>query len=305
MIDTTDNAAAAAAASDDAAAQAAQAAAEQAAAAAATDAGADQGAAGQGDDAAAKAAETAAAAAQAAGTAEPEKKPAKAPKWAMDRIAEETEAKRLAREELARERAEKKALADLVEHLKRGNGGAAAAADGTAAAATVDTAAARVTAPAAVDPKRYEADVLSAAERLRFNDDCNTIFQAGTSEFKDFPDAVETLNKANVMQDDFLMDVLAADRANAHKVIHELAQNPEKAIQLARMPSRQRLAELVRMTTAAKPAPKRETAAPPPIKGKVEAVASLDEGDLSDTISDDEWSARFDKKYKINGHASA
>ncbi len=301
-----DGAGAGAAADDDAAAAAAQA--DETAAAD----GADKGAAGDGAAAAAepdKGADKGAAAAADAGAAAPVAKPSKAPKWAMDRIAEETEAKRQARQRAEKLEAEKQALEQLVEHLKKGSGGAASSGDATAQTQTIDTAATRVAAPP-VDTKAIEErvrnEIRSEVQREQFDKDCNTIFANGTAEFKDFGDAVRVLQGAGVMQDDFLLDVLAADRENAHKIIHQLAEAPEEAIGLIRLSSRDRLAKLVRMASAApvKPAPKKESNAPAPIGKTVAAVASQDEGDLSDDVSDDTWSQRFDKKFGLNGHAT-
>lgn len=220
------------------------------------------------------------------------------PDWAADEIKEARRGKAQAKEEAERERAARRAAEELIEHLKKGNAGASAAVgDGAVAAATVETAAARATGQPP-NAEKYNADVLAAAERVRFNEACNDVLIAGTAEFKDFEKGVGVLNAANVLHDEFLMDVLAIDKANAHKVLYELAQDANKARRLAALPSRQRIAELVRLTSATKPAQKRETSAPAPIPGKVAAVASADEGDLGDNVPDDDtWSERWNKKY--------
>jgi hypothetical protein len=235
------------------------------------------------DAAAAAEAETARVAAEAAATeaAKPHGNKGKTP-WYMERINEETNAKRALEAELARVKAEKEALA--------------AAADPTLAAPT---------AKAAPD---FQTAVRQEAEKIRFTEDCNAIAAAGNAEFHDFGQTLGILNAVGVTNDDFLMDIIATDKANAPKIMRALAEDPTRAKQLVNMNSRQRVAELVRMsipastTTATAKAANQISKAPAPRAG-IAAVAQRDEGGLSDNISDEEWDRRYEKikKNAANG----
>lgn len=74
----------------------------------------------------------------------------------------------------------------------------------------------------------------------------------GKSEFTaaEWNEKAEILGAVGAASPEFVMDVIAADPANAHKIIYSLAQDPERAASLANMDIRQRTAELTRMSMA-------------------------------------------------------
>jgi hypothetical protein len=251
----------------------------------------DAGEAG-GDIAAAKAAEQAAAAAtQAAAAAKA--KGQKAPKWALERLAEETRAKQALAVELEHERAEKRRLAELTERLQAaGKDGK----DGAAAAAT------KPPVPA-IPAERFDAEVQRRAEQLLFTQDCNAVAAAGHAAFPDFGETLGILNAVGATSDEFLQDIIATDKAAAPALMRELAANPERAKQLVTMSSRQRVAELVRMSIplgrnkASVPSVGNVLSRAPTPKAAVSGQASRDEGGLNDTIGDEEFSRRWDDKF--------
>lgn len=124
-----------------------------------------------------------------------------------------------------------------------------------------DPAAARTTQQ---QPQNFETAVRSEAERLRLYEDTVAVKNAGLAVYPDFNNSLNLLTAVGATEDDFVKDVLAVDRANAHAIFHKLAQDPEKAAALAGMSSRARIAELTRMTMPAAAAPAVEPAKPAP-----------------------------------------
>lgn len=215
--------------------------------------------------------------------------PARTPWW-MTRLAEEgdkVKAERTAREAVERERDELKA---------RLNGAPPAQAPA---------------APPARQPGQ-SADDFNAAVRREVDQrelyaNTTAILQRGSEKFQDFAQTLSTAQALKLTDDEVVLDLLAADRDNAHVILDDLAKNPEKAVALVKMPSRQRIAEFVRMSTAL--APKAPAAAAPPALAvsrapkPAPALAPVGDGGgddplVSDAGSDDDFSAAWDRKYK-------
>jgi hypothetical protein len=159
------------------------------------------------------------------------------PKWALDRISEEARRARAAEEELARERAGRQSAEELLRRLQSG----APNANATAAPPN----------PQQQSPSGRQAEIAAEAARQRFLEDINDTVAKGLSQFghDSFTGTVNTLTAIGA-NDEFLADVLAVDKANAHQLFQKIAAEPERAATLARMPSRQRIAEIARMTVA-------------------------------------------------------
>src|SRR6185312_11344868 len=113
-----------------------------------------------------------------------------------------------------------------------------------------------------------------------------------------FQGALTILNAANVVNnDEFVADLIAVDRANAHVMLERLAKEPERAAALASLSSRQRIAELTRMSLQPpakdeKPAPPgvSKAPAPPPYVAPSSSHARNWRGD---DASDDEFDRGF------------
>lgn len=157
----------------------------------------------------------------------------------------------------------------------------------------------------ATPPQDIDRLVNSRAAALRLADDRNALVQAGQTKFgaSEFNQAAEIAAACGCVSDDFVADVLAVDRSKAHEIYMKLAEEPERAAQIAQMDSRRRIAELTRMTMTinapAAPAPKAPAApakqvsrapAPPP---PVEPSATKTVPWYSDEASD----ADFDKGF--------
>ena len=175
-------------------------------------------------------------------TPEPAAKPVNpnSPKWALDRISEESQRARAAEAELARERAGRQSAEELLRRMQAG-GGATPPTPTPALAAT----------PATPVTQPRQAEVAAEAARQRFMEDINDTVAKGLSQFGNdsFTGTVNTLTACGAT-DEFLADVLAVDKANAHTLFQKIAAEPERAATLARMPSRQRIAEITRMSIA-------------------------------------------------------
>lgn len=212
--------------------------------------------------------------------------------WYMKRIHEETNAKQA--ERTAREAAEERAR-NLEEMLSRLQ-------DPTKAA----PAAARTEAPQV----EFQTAVQREVARQRMHEDTTAVLNAGTSTFSDFRDTLNLLTTLGVVSnDDFVLDVLAVDKVNAHVLLDKLAKDPERATALAGMDSRRRIAELVRINdmapakpadpAPAKPAPAAPVSrAPVPKPALAPAAAAASQRDpFSDEVSDADFSAAWEKKF--------
>jgi hypothetical protein len=120
-------------------------------------------------------------------------------------------------------------------------------------------------------------------------------------------ESLSVLQAVGAITDDFVSDVLAVDKFNAHKLFDSIAKDPEKAAALAGMSSRQRIAEITRMSlgsqkTETSPAPaatpaKTVSKAPAPATRVVTAAATT-LPKYSDKISDEEFTAQFNARMK-------
>lgn len=240
--------------------------------------------------------EPAAPAEPAAAPAEPPQ-PAKAPppKWAIDEITSE----RARRREAEREAQEYKAMLDRLQ--RQGQQPPA----GDSPAGQQPQPDARRQEP---DPRTYEADVRAAAARMRLGEDTVDVRRKGEAEFPNFGETLRILNVMNFTADDVVADLIAVDKANAHKLLDKIAKDPERAGELAKMDPRTRVAEFTRMSMAeqqqqppakAPVAPKPVSSAPPPKPAFDPAGSPGDPTDLMDDdnkLSDAEWRRRYKAK---------
>lgn len=195
--------------------------------------------------------------------------------WYMERINEETNKRRAIEDQLAQKAREAEEARALLERLQGGDKS--------------------VTAPARQN-NDFDAAVRAEAEKLRTDDQIKTVARAGLSSYADWMVKADVLHKANAASPEFVLDVLAVDPANAHKILYALANDPDRAFHLSSLDSRSRIAELTRISmsetkTAAPAAPKpaavSKVPAPRPV---LEATRSPDETP-EDEMTDAQWSA--------------
>ncbi len=109
-----------------------------------------------------------------------------------------------------------------------------------------------------------DAAVNARAEYLLYRRDAAAVGERLSKQFgqQRFNDAVNLLSAATTDNgDDMLRSIMAVDKDNAHLLLNELSQNPERIISLANMDPARRISELTRMAIAAAPAAKVEPAA--------------------------------------------
>jgi hypothetical protein len=206
------------------------------------------------------------------------------PKWAIKRITDEMAAKRAAleRAEAAEKRANE-ALA-LAESLR-----------GQRAPQPTPT-------PFQPQPAQFsQADVQREAVRMRLHEDTTEVLTKGMAAYGPaFRQSLDILNAANVVNnDEFVADLIAVDRANAHVVLSNLAKEPERAATLASMNSRQRIAELTRMSMApaakdTKPSAPGVSRAPAPAPHVAPSSSNVKDWRVDDA-SDDEFDRGFNE----------
>lgn len=161
--------------------------------------------------------------------------------------------------------------------------------------------------------------VLEAARRLRFNDDVNVLrsnFIAHAGQ-QGFNDALSVLNATGAASDEFVGNVIAVDRTNAHLILEKLSRDPEKAARIAAMSGAQQIAELTRMSMAPteKPVEKNALNTTPPTKSVSKAPPPpppVSPGGKkavdwrSDESSEDEfqrgWEEMMERKLAKNGY---
>ena len=222
------------------------------------------------------------------------KRKANAPKWAMDEITTQRAARRAAEETAAAKDREIENLRQMVERSAKDGAGTAA-----------DTATAAPSRSQFANKEEFDRAVEAAAQQREFARSTQDVFDAGIKDFEDFQESLNIMTAVGATSDDFAADLVAVDKANAHKIIHELAQTPELSKRLVAMSSRQRVAELTKMSmklseTAAKTGVRQVSRAAAPLRA-LEGSAGTDENDFSDNVPDDVWSSRFDKKFGLNG----
>lgn len=158
------------------------------------------------------------------------------PKWALERIGEETGKRQAAeeRERVATERAN--ALEEITRRLQAG---------------------AKPGDPAAQQPvpepitRRAASDVEQEAARLVFDRDVQRVSETGHKAYGPrWVDAVNILDRCNANSTEFVASVMEIDPAKTHEIMFQIAQDPEKAVALTRMSPARRIAEITRIADA-------------------------------------------------------
>jgi hypothetical protein len=210
------------------------------------------------------------------------------PKWMLDRIAEAQRNEQAARQDAQKERDGRTNAEALAARLQKGD-----------------------TAPAPQPPQVDMALVNQAANKQLMDQARQQIIKDGYAAFggPKFDEMANILGAVGCVNDEFVADVLAVDRPNAHKTLAALAAEPETAARLASLDSRSRIAELTRITMAKaavvepvvvvvpKVAPKVVSKAPAPAP-VVEPSASKVVDWRADEASDEDFTKGFEETMK-------
>jgi hypothetical protein len=165
--------------------------------------------------------------------------------------------------------------------------------------------------PTAGTPE-WQTAVQREAARLRLQDDSTAIRDAGFKDYgQSFGQSLAILNAAGAVSDDIVLDLIAVDKANAHKILATLADDPDRAAALSSMDSRRRVAELTRIsdrmatpTTTATPTLKaapaktvsKAPAPPPPIEPSATKIKNWRADDASEEEFQRGWEARMKER---------
>jgi hypothetical protein len=154
----------------------------------------------------------------------------------------------------------------------------------------------------ATDMEEFNRAVEQAAAQRELAKAAQDVCDAGVKDYEDFQESLNIMAAIGVTSVDFAADLVAVDKANAHKIIHQLAQTPELSKRFAAMSSRQRVAELTKMSLkmtegsgGGKQVLRKDRVGAGP--EALEGSAGTDTNDLGDNVPNDVWSARFDKKF--------
>jgi hypothetical protein len=105
------------------------------------------------------------------------------------------------------------------------------------------------------------------AARMRLYEDALDVRNRGLAEYgAAFNETLNIINSLGASTDDFVSDVLAVDKVNAHTLYKKLGEEPEKLAALTQMSSRQRIAELTRLSMAKAETKASEQVSAPPVK---------------------------------------
>lgn len=221
------------------------------------------------------------------------------PKWALERISEETNGRRQAVERAEKAETELANARELLARLQ--------SQPQPQAQPQPQPQPQRQPIPFQQPQGNDDQRIQDAARQQRFLEDINEARSRGFSEFgtglDGFQGTINTIAAVGI-GNDVLADVLAVDRANAHKIFHKIAQDPDGARALTHMTSPQRIAHFTRMTMADQPKtdpnpapqPAKTSAAPEP-RPASQGVAALPADTLADDVDDAQWSKNWDAKY--------
>jgi hypothetical protein len=171
-------------------------------------------------------------------------------------------------------------------------------------------------APAApkADDAAIETRARQIAQETLNNERIGSVISAGVAKFADWDDRTAKLAAAGAATPAFVLDVVAVDPVNAHVILNALADDLQKAAHLAKMDTRTRTIELVKMSMAANqtaqpapavdpkpPVPPKTVSRAPPPPPPVDPGASQSVDWRSDKASDDDfsrgWEARQREKF--------
>ena len=165
-----------------------------------------------------------------------------APKWALERIGEETN-KRQAAEERAR------SFEEIVNRLQSQQ---------PKPQGDQQQPQERQPVRHQEQPREEQSAVQQEAARLLFQRDLQNVSEAGIKAYgPSWAEAVNLLTRCNANTPEFVASVMEIDPARTHEIMFEIAKDPERAVSLARMTPVRRAAEITRMSmpkTDAKPA---------------------------------------------------
>lgn len=221
--------------------------------------------------------------------------------WFLTRISEESEKARRANERAEEHARQLREAQEIIARLQRGE------TQSDPAPRTQE----QFRQPPQTDNRQDE--INKAAARQIFLQDTVDVRNRGLAQYgAQFNEALNILNAVGATSDDFVSDVLAVDKAKAHEIFAEIAKDPERAAMLSGMNSRQRIAELTRMTMAnpppqnqqreAAPAQRSAVSKAPPPAPQIQTTETKVKDWRADDASEEEfqrgWEARMRERHQ-------
>ena len=115
-----------------------------------------------------------------------------------------------------------------------------------------------------VAPPSNDADVDRRAAELLFIRDAHNVSEAGFKTYgQTWNESIKALDAYGINSPDFVSSVMEVDRSRTHEIMHQIAQDGEKAIALAAMSPARRIAEITRISIAMAANTASSTATPP------------------------------------------
>lgn len=146
-------------------------------------------------------------------------------------------------------------------------------------------------APAGVDPKQIQMEIYRQAQELaKQNEWKNTtekIWNEGLAKYGDW--APQLNNMAQILGGiPVTLTEAAIESGSPHEVLYHLAKNPDEAARIALLPPTRQAVAVAKLAQNVN-APRRVTAAPPPISPKVQGIGSAPASLDDPNISMEEW----------------
>ena len=152
-----------------------------------------------------------------------------------------------------------------------------------------------------VDPKQIQMEIYRQAQELaKQNEWKNTtekIWNEGLSKYGDW--APQLNNMAQILGGiPVTLTEAAIESGSPHEVLYHLAKNPDEAARIALLPPTRQAVAVAKLAQNVN-APRRVTAAPPPISPKVQGIGSAPASLDDPNISMEEW-ARLRNEQAMN-----
>lgn len=130
----------------------------------------------------------------------------------------------------------------------------------------------------------------------RFTEACNTLYDKGEEEFKDWPTVMDNINALGGFAENPTVLSIALELPNSHKLIHQLGSDPELADKIFNMTPVKMTVELTRLSDEInKPKRDKLSEAPEPVKSLKNSKAAPSE-QLKDEDSTEEWMRKREKQ---------
>jgi hypothetical protein len=142
-------------------------------------------------------------------------------------------------------------------------------------------------------PDQIRAEAKRLIQQEKFDEACNSVFDAGKKEFSaDWDSSLRTFKMLGGAPAEFLEAVTAMD--NGHKVLHALGQDPEAAERVLSLPPLRMALELARLEAKVAQAtpPKQVSKAPAPITPVGGKSAPVEPAEFASTAEYIAWKKR-------------